>query len=314
MIKKLLSLSLLLLAGTIARSQSFNLVYQFSAVTSSPSTGTVDPTPSPTAVGVTSGSWTANGVGSVPTTTNVFAFTGWATSVTPDVAKYFELVLTPQNSYYLSIDRMTFYTTRSTQGPQNWCVRSSIDNYSVNAVGSTSLISPTSSGSIITVNGNNEFVWGTIPTSSAVSSSAWKNNCQVSFPTATNVATPFNIRVYGYNGISTGGSYRIDSVVVYGNATFSVGAGLANISHDINAAFKLYPNPSKDGVVYLEPKNADKGSVEIINALGAVVIREEKNDQLAKVKIDVSTLPEGTYFVRYKNGKTIVTEKLIITK
>lgn len=312
MIKKLLTLGLITFLSVQAQAQSFNLVYQFSSVTSSPSTGTIDPTPSPTATGVNSGSWTANGVGTAPTTTNVFAFTGWATQATPDPAKFFELVLTPQSNYFLSIDRMTFYTTRSSQGPQNWCVRSSIDSYGLNAIGSTSLISPTSTGSIITVNSNNEFVWGTIPTSSAVSSSAWRNNCQVSFPNATNVASPFNIRIYGYNAISTGGSYRIDSVVVYGNATFSVGAGINKVSHDINASFKLYPNPSITGVVFVEPKNAEKGTVEVVNILGDIVAREEQTS--ATVKLDLGVLPTGTYFVKYRSGNAIHSEKLIITK
>jgi hypothetical protein len=310
MIKKLLTLGLITFLSAKVQAQAFNLVYQFSSVTAS--TGTIDPSPSPTATGVTSGSWTANGVGTAPTTTNVFAFTGWTTTTTPDLTKYFELVLTPQSNYFLAIDRMTYYTTRSSQGPQNWCVRTNLDNYTANAVGSTSLIGATSTGSIISVNGNNEFVWGTIPTSSAVSSSAWRNNCQVSFPTATNVASPFNIRVYGYNAISSGGSYRIDSVVVYGMATISVGAGLNKVSHDINASFKLYPNPSNNGVVFIEPKNAEKGTIEIVNILGTVVAREEQTS--ATIKLDLGVLPTGTYFVKYRSGNSIHSEKLIITK
>jgi len=312
MIKKLLTLGLITFLSTKLQAQAFNLVYQFNNATTT--SGTIDPTPTPTATGVNSGSFTANNLSANPTTTNVFAFTNWATSTTPDLTKNFELVLTPQNNYFLSIDRMTFYTTRSAQGPQNWCVRTNLDSYSVNAIGSTSLIGATSTGSIITVNGNNEFVWGTIPTSSAVSSSAWRNNCQVSFPTATNVASPFSMRIYGYNAISTGGSYRIDSVVVFGNATFSVGAGLNKISHDINASFKLYPNPSKDGIVYLEPKNADKASIEVFNILGEVVAKEEKESAVTKVKLNLSDLKVGTYFVRYTHQNKIHTEKLIISE
>lgn len=312
MIKKLLSLGIITFMSSFLNAQSFNLVYEFSNVTTS--TGTIDPTPTPTAAGVNSGSFTANNLSASPTTSNVFAFTSWVTSTSPDLTKYFEVVLTPQSNYYLTINRTTFYTTRSAQGPQNWCVRTNLDGYTANAIGSTSLISPTSTGSIITVNGNNEFVWGTIPTSSATTSSAWRNNCQVSFPTATNVATPFKQRFYGYNAISTGGSYRIDSVVVYGSATFSVGAGLNNITHDINASFKLYPNPAKDGVVYLEPKNADKASVEVLNILGEVVIREEKESSIAKVKLNLNELKVGTYFVRYTNNSKVHTEKLIISE
>jgi len=312
MIKKLLSITFLVALFGSVNAQSFNLVYEFTGA--SGTSGTVDPTPSPTAVGVTSGSFTANNLGANPTTTNVFAFTGWPTSTTPDLTKYFEIVLSPQLNYFFDISRITYYTTRSAQGPQNWSVRNNLDGYTANAIGSTSLIGSTSSGSIITVNGNNEFVWGTIPTSSAVSSLAWRNNCQVSFPTATNIASPFKARFYGYNAISTGGSHRIDSVVIFGLSTFSVGAGLNKLTHDINAQFKLFPNPATNGIVFLEPKNADKGSLEIINMLGAIVAKEEKESGDGLIKIDVSTLPVGTYFVKYSFANKSHSEKLIISK
>jgi hypothetical protein len=312
MIKKLLSLSLITFASCFLNAQSFNLVYEFSSVTAS--TGVVDPSPTPTAVGVTSGSFTAVNLSANPTTTNVFAFTSWTTSTTPDLSKYFELVLTPQNSYFIELSTMSFYTTRSNSGPQKWCVRTNLDSYAANAIGSTSLISPTSSGSIITVNAANEFVWGTIPTNSATSSSAWRNNCQVSFANATNIASPVNIRLYAFHAPANGGSYRIDSVVVKGTATFSVGAGLNKISHDLNASFKLYPNPSKDGIVYLEPKNADKASIEVFNILGEVVAKEEKESAVAKVKLNLSDLKVGTYFVRYTYQNKMHTEKLIISE
>lgn len=309
MIKKLLTLGLITFLGSKIQAQAFNLVYEFSSITAT--SGSVDPTPTPTATGVNSGSFTANNLSANPTTTNVFAFTSWTTGTTPELSKYFELVLTPQSNYFINLSHMSFYTTRSNSGPQNWCVRTSLSNYTANVVGTTSLISPTSTGSIITVNTNNEFVWGTPPTNSATTSSAWRNNCQVNF-NATNIAAPVNIRFYAYNAPSNAGSYRIDSVVVYGTATFSVGAGLNKVSHDLNASFKLYPNPSNNGVVFVEPKNAEKGTIEVVNILGDVVAREEQTS--ATVKLDLGVLPTGTYYVKYRSGNAIHSEKLIITK
>ena len=84
------------------------------------------------------------------------------------------------------------------------------------------------------------------------------------------------------------------------------------MSHDLNASFKLYPNPSNNGVVFVEPKNAEKGSIEVINILGDVVAREEQTS--ATVKLDLGVLPTGTYFVKYRSGNAIRSEKLIITK
>jgi hypothetical protein len=105
----------------------------------------------------------------------------------------------------------------------------------------------------------------------------------------------------------------MDSVQINGVATFST-AGFGAISHDLNTSFKFYPNPNTNGILYIEPKTLDKGSVEIINILGSVVAHEEKENGIAKVKIDLSALNEGTYFVRYRTVDKMITEKLIITK
>ena len=315
MIKKLLSIALIFAGIETIQAQSINLVYPFSAVTSTPSTGTTDPTPTPTAAGVTSGSFTANGVGSTPTTTNVFAFTGWTTLTAPDPTKYFEIIVTPQTSYMVTLTQMSFYMGRSNSGPQQWCVRTNKDAYTANAAGSTSLISPTSTGSIITVNGGNEFNWGTIPTNSTSVSSAWRNNCVVGFPAnCANQITPFNIRVYAYNAPSTGGSFRIDSVVINGTATFSLGVGLPTISHDVNAKIKLYPNPSNDGYVTVDAATTNYSKIEVLNILGAVVASQNNTLTEEKIKLDLATLPTGTYFVKVTSGDRSYTEKLIISK
>jgi hypothetical protein len=314
MIKKLLTITSLALTSYELNAQAFNLVYEFSNVTTT--SGTVDPTPTPTAVGLISSAFTANNLSANPTTTNVFAFTSWTTSAAPNTDKYFNLTLTPQQNYFIALSHMSFYAGRSNTGPQQWCIRTSLDSYSSNAAGTTSLISPTSSGSIISVNGNNEFVWGTPPTNSATASSAWRNNCQVNFANATNIATPVSVRFYAYNATSNAGSFRIDSVVVYGTATFSIGANLPKISHDLNATFKLYPNPSENGVVFLEPKKltSEETSIEVLDITGAVRAQESKIFIARKVRLDLNHLSEGTYFVRFRNGNSTHTEKLIIVK
>lgn len=316
MIKKLLSIVLTLIGLETLTSQNFNLVYQFSAVTATPNTGTVDPTPTPTAVGVNSGSFTANGIGTAPTTTNVFAFTSWTTGTTPELTKYFEITLTPQQSYVVTLNQMSFYAGRSNTGPQKWCVRTNKDSYTSNAVGSTSLISASSTGSIINVNANNEFNWGSIPTNSATVSSAWRNNCLVTFDPSncSNQFTPFNIRFYAFNATSNAGSFRIDSVVIYGNATYSLGVGLNKITHDINAKIKLYPNPANEGYVTIDAASSDYSKIEVINVLGAVVASHNNTLAEEKIKLNLATLPEGTYFVKVTNGNKYYIEKLIVTK
>ena len=315
MIKKLLVIaSVSLCLNSFAQTTPFSLYYSFANTSSV--TGVVDPTPTPTAVGVTSGSFTAVGLGANPTTTNVFAFQGFDNGTTPNLGKYFEVVLTPTGSYVVSLTNMSFYMGRSNTGAQTWCVRTNKDNYTANAVGSTSLILPTSTGSIITVNSNNEFNWGTIPTNSATASSAWRNNCQVTFASnCLNQTTPFNIRFYAYNAASTAttGSFRIDSVVVNGSATFSLGVGFNKVSHDLNAKIQLYPNPAVNGVANIKITDATATKVELINTLGRIIssrVIVKEND----LQLDLTTLPVGTYFVRVETLQGVKTEKLIISK
>jgi len=316
MIKKLLSVAVLAFAGLSLSAQSFSLVYPFSAATGS--SGTTDPTPSPTAIGITSGSWTANGLSANPTTTNVWAFTGWPTgatnadnsnftgSLTP--TQNFEITLTPQNGYGVTITNITFYTTRSGTGPRHWAVRSNKDGYAANLPASISLISPTSSGSVITVQGGDTFFWS----DDAKSSSAWYNNCMVNCtgPSFSVQTSPFIFRVHAWNAEGGAGSYRIDSAVVNGNA--AIGAGIHKLTHDLNAKFQLYPNPTNDGIVMVEAKS-NFSKLEVINILGAVVSTQNSLTE-NKIKLDLATLPEGTYFVRISSGDKVTTEKLIISK
>jgi hypothetical protein len=316
MIKKLLSVAVLILLKQSVQSQAFSLVYPFSAVTAT--TGTVDPTPAPTATGVISGSFTANGLSANPTTSNVFAFTGWPTGATPsnnvtftgsiDPAKFFEIILTPSVSYVVSLTDMYFYMNRSATGPRHWSVRTNRDSYAAN-LQATAMGSGT--GTVITVENGDTFFWSDY---AVTTTNIARDLCKVSFTGGnfSNQYTPYNIRIYAWDGSSTAGSWRVDSVAINGTATFSLGVGLANVTHDLNAGFKLYPNPSNEGHVTIESKS-DFSKVEVINILGAV-IASQNGTAAEKVKLDLSTIPSGTYFVRISSGDRVKTEKLLITR
>lgn len=313
MIKKLLFTALV--TGSLTMfSQSFSLVYTFSNVTST--TGVVDPTPPPTATGLTAGSFTANGLSANPTTTNVFAFTSWPTGATNannttftgsvDPAKNFEVSLTPSGGYAITLNSITFYTTRSGTGPRHWVVRSSLDAFTANLPADVSLV--VGSGTVVTVQGGDTFFWS----DDAVTSSAWYNNCKINLGgTFANLTNPVNFRWHAYDAESGAGSWRIDSVGINGSA--SISTGLNTLTHDLNAKFKLYPNPSNDGVVTIETAGATPSKVEVINLLGAVVLSQNSKFE-EKTKFNLGTLPEGTYFVRITTGNKVTSEKLIISK
>ena len=130
MIKHLLSISILFL-GLNGFSQSFNVMYDFGSVMSgTANTGTLDPTPPPTATGLTFGSFMAVGTPTNTQANGVFAFSGWDATITNgndayssytgaiNPAKYYEVTITP-NSSTVSLSSITFNMSRSSTGPRN---------------------------------------------------------------------------------------------------------------------------------------------------------------------------------------------------
>lgn len=329
MIKKLLLTTFIGLGlNSIAQTTSFSLMYHFPAVT--PSTGVVDPSPTPTAVGITSGSYNAVGTGSTPSTSNVFSFNGWGTGSFPggttapsaftgsiDLAKYYEIVLTPQAGYSVNLTSMSFGAFRSGTGVRNWGVRTNKDSYATNASASYTPLGAAASHSVpvISVTGGNTFLWNDDALTTGAPSYATNNICKVLFSGAnyTNQTTPFNIRVYAWNAEAGTGTFRIDTVVISGSSTFSLGTGLNKISHDLNAKIQLYPNPAINGVANIKITDVTATKIELINALGNILATQQigkEND----IQLDVTNLPVGTYFVKIQTTEGIKTEKLIISK
>ena len=212
---------------------------------------------------------------------------------------------------------MSFGATRSGTGVRNWAVRTNKDSYSTNSAATyTAFSSAASSPTIpVTVQGGNTFFW----TADAVTGNAafaTYNMCQVNFnpSTHTNQNTPFNVRMYAWNAEAATGTFRIDTLTINGVATMSMGVGLPTVSHDINAKIKLYPNPTNDGVVTIDAATTNYTKIEVLNILGAVVASQNNTLTEEKIKLDLATLPTGTYFVRVTAGDKSYTEKLIISK
>ncbi|MBA3665416.1 MAG: hypothetical protein H0W61_14570, partial [Bacteroidetes bacterium] len=148
MIKKLLSIACFAVLAGSMNAQSFSLYYSFSSVTggtaTSGYTGPVDPTTPPSATGVTSGSFTAVGVSANSTANQVFSFTNWGTGATTgvdsypnlsgtvDPNKYYEISVTPQPNYVVTLNSMSFGVSRSGTGVRTWVVRTNKDNYTAN--------------------------------------------------------------------------------------------------------------------------------------------------------------------------------------
>lgn len=325
MVKKLLSVFILCIIVKSEVAQNFSLAYSFSAMTNS--CGTIDPTPTATLPSISSGSWIAVGTSTNASGAGYFSFTQWGTGATNsnnavftgslDPSKYYEITVTPQTGYSITLSSLSFGASRSGTGIRHFAVRSDRDSYTTNAPATYTPLNSAASTTVIQVQGGDTFFWFDDANSSSgpAAGAATNNSCSANFsgPNFTNQSNPFTLRVYAWDAEATGGTFRIDLAFVQGVATFSA-AGISSISHDLNASFKIYPNPNNSGVLYVESSNAVKGTIEVLNVLGSVISREEVENGISKTLVDVNSFDNGTYFVRYKTGDKIVTEKLIITK
>jgi hypothetical protein len=84
----------------------------------------------------------------------------------------------------------------------------------------------------------------------------------------------------------------------------------ANNTHfDSQSKFTIYPNPAKDKISISASTSNREFEVEIFAAKGEVMIKETFS---GNVKLDVSTLRQGVYFIRISGNNQLVTQKLII--
>ena len=328
MIKKLLASFILITGFTKTFSQSFSFYYPFSSV--SATTGAIDPTPTNTFTGINSGSWTAVGTSTAASGPGYFSFSMWGLGATNgnnttftgsiDPGKYYEITLTPQQSYAVTLNNMSFGASRSSTGVRHFAVRTNKDGFANNVAATYTALNAAASSSIVpvTIENGNTFLWtnDALNTGSGAAAFATNNICNVNFsgPNYANQASPFIIRVYAWDAEATGGTFRVDTLVLNGTATFSLGVGLNKITHDINAKIKLYPNPTNDGYVTIDAASSDYSKIEVINVLGAVVASHNNALAEEKIKLNLATLPEGTYFVKVTNGNKHYIEKLIVTK
>ncbi|RZL10257.1 MAG: hypothetical protein EOO62_13275, partial [Hymenobacter sp.] len=211
---------LTLLLPLLGLGQTFTGTYPFTGVTSS--TGTTDPTPVPTATGVTFGSFSAVGTPTNPNATGRFSFTSWPVGATDnsdsfsangavDVGKYYSVTLTPQAGFVLSLSSITFTLQRTGTGIRQYAVRSSADNYTANLP-----------ASIAPANSNLSVVAGTIfQVSDAPASNTVHLGSTITVSGAgyTNVSGPVTFRFYGFNAEAASGTFSIDDVKFTGSTT-----------------------------------------------------------------------------------------------
>ncbi len=308
-----------MVAASSVVAQSFTALYAFDSVkassTNPPVTGSglTDPSPVPTATGMTFGSFSA----AVTTATNPnaggrFSFTDWPTGATASndtysahtgslsTTQYYEVTLTPAVGFTASLTGIMFRTQRSGSGIRTYSVRSSADTYAANLNAS---IMPTNAN--LSVQANNVFYWNLDATTSG------QNGSVITLAGAnyTNFTTPITFRFYGWNAEGSGGTFSIDSVKFMGSVSGTT--SISDIATVTSAV--VYPNPSTDGMFAVNTVNGSGlTSVTVYNIIGKVVYTKEINGD--KGLIDLSSEANGSYFVAIKNNAGTVTRKIVINK
>lgn len=302
--KKLYILSLALLTSALSFGQAFTGTYGFDNVTAT--SGLTDPTPVPTATGVTFGQFKAvNPVSTNSTAGLRFSFDNQPLGATNGdntyanltgtlaTNTYFEVTITPQSGYSINLSQITFRTQRSGTGIRTYAVRSSVDGYATNLPAS---INPANSE--LSVQSGNVFFRVLDATITGQNGSTITLGAGYS-----SLTTPVTFRFYGWNAEASGGTFSIDDVAITGSAA------TLGLQDNAIAGLKVYPNPVSGNNFYISSDASAVKSVLVYDVLGKQVINTRVENETA---INVSNLNAGVYIVKItEEGKT-ATRKLVI--
>lgn len=303
--KKLYVSFLFLLTSAFSFGQAFTGTYNFGSVTMT--SGLTDPTPVPTATGLTFGSFkvvnpnlseTVTGssgagrfsfpnqpLGAINADDNYASLTGAI-----DAGVYYEVILTPAAGQALNLTSVTFRSQRSGTGVRTYAVRSSVDNYASNLPASIA------TNPNVDVQAGNVFFWLLDSFTQGVNANTITLGSAYS-----NLTAPVTFRFYGFNAEGAGGNFSIDDVVFNGS-TASLSVKENNI-----AGLKVYPNPVTNGKLFITTDSNVEKTVAIYDVLGKQVV-----NTTATESVNVSNLKGGVYIVKItEEGKT-ATRKLVI--
>ncbi|RBP34129.1 putative secreted protein (Por secretion system target) [Oceanihabitans sediminis] len=92
---------------------------------------------------------------------------------------------------------------------------------------------------------------------------------------------------------------------------FAVSSETLSISQNDKETFKLYPNPSSNGIVYLSSNaSLNNSSIKIYDVLGKEVFSKSNLQNLERLHL--KKLQKGVYIAVIKNKHTSITKKLIL--
>lgn len=219
-IKIILFSTVLLFASFISTAQQFNILFDFSKVTTN--SGTVDSTTVLPVSHLNIRPFKAVGTPSNPNAGQRFSFTGWSgggingvnnynqLTGTADTTEYYEVSFKPAPGYAFKITTVEFTVQRSGTGIRCFSVRTGQDGFKSN-------LEPAVNSANISIQTGKIFFW---------------NNDNITAPQTGNVVSINNaytkdsitLRFYAWNSESSSGTFSIDDVKVDGYVTPVVNA------------------------------------------------------------------------------------------
>ena len=127
-----------------------------------------------------------------------------------------------------------------------------------------------------------------------------------------NVLAPYNMYVgsnnpilsyfnYNYNG----SDFVLDMKEIY---YYSDITGINEFTDDYNVS--IYPNPANDYLMINTTINENL-NIEIYTVRGQSVMSTECTNNISQMRIDISQLPAGMYFIRIANNQNNITKKFV---
>ena len=313
--KKITTLITIGISSFCLQAQNFIGTYTFDSIKTT--TGTMDPSFVPTATGVTFGSFKAVGTPVNPNAAARFSFTNWPTGSIGGTAdslysgmtgslsttEYFEVTISPNASYSITLDTIRFTARRSSTGPRSYSVRSSADGFTTNILNSFLTAS-----SWISSQGTNEFFYNH-DTSSNTYNNINGNLILLTGGSFNALANPITFRFYAWNAEASGGSFGIDNVSINGTATIAT-----SIKENKKTDLIVYPNPSANGLFTFDlGAVTGKTIITVYDIIGNEILSKEINSG-NKQTIDLSNQANGSYFIKIKNSNSISTRKITICR
>lgn len=110
--------------------------------------------------------------------------------------------------------------------------------------------------------------------------------------------------------------FKVSPIFTGNNGTyllsFQISRTALSIEENEIITFNFYPNPASE-TVWIETEGShEKGTIELVNMLGQVVLKQNVIQQSSKSNLDICNLQTGIYFVKYTTGSKTVSKPISI--